>query len=206
MKTFAMLVVGLLPFAAIAAGSDAKAPSRPAEKGCKWEKLSDTALGLEASVQRCDFGFRKVEFLVKGKSLAMRYSDGGEPDLVIDVYELEGNETPAAGITRVYQAHTDSKLAARCVLAPFKGEEPKAPAGVQRYSFVPDAKFAKELKKTESPDEIGEPPCGDFGDAPDGIQYFEAQPASGARRVLFVRYGQDTPLFDEQTLRILPPK
>jgi hypothetical protein len=38
---------------------------------------------------------------------------------------------------------------------------------------------------------------------PDGIQYFEV-PAGEGRRVLFVRVGQDEPLFDEQTLRVLP--
>jgi hypothetical protein len=39
---------------------------------------------------------------------------------------------------------------------------------------------------------------------PDGIQYFEV-PAGEGRKVLFVRAGQDGPLFDEQTLRVLPP-
>jgi hypothetical protein len=201
-RTITLLLAALTPLAALCATPGA-APSRPAEKGCAWEKLTDQSLGLEAWVQRCDFGFRKIDLLVAGKSLSIHYSDGVQHEPLVDVYALEGDETPAAGITRVFKAHTDAKLAARCVLAPFKGE-PRAPAGVQRYSFVPDAKFAKELKKTESPDEVGEPPCGEFGDAPDGIQYFEAQPASGARAVLFVRYGQDTPLFDEQTLRLLP--
>jgi hypothetical protein len=94
------------------------------------------------------------------------------------------------------------QLAARCVLAPFPGP-PKPPAGVERYTFVPDARYQKELDAKRNPDEVGDPPCGDWGDAPDGIQYFEAQ--SGSRRVAFVRVGQDTPLFDENTLRLLPP-
>ena len=50
-------------------------------------------------------------------------------------------------------------------------------------------------------DQVGDPPSGDWGDAPDGIQYFEVQP--GARSVLFVRLGQDEPLFDEKTLRLI---
>ena len=37
-------------------------PSRPADKGCKWEKLSDQKLGLEAWVERCDYGGRKIDF------------------------------------------------------------------------------------------------------------------------------------------------
>ena len=71
-------------------------------------------------------------------------------------------------------------------------EEP-SPAPIEQYK--------KELDKKSSADEIGDPPCGDWGDAPDGIQYFEAQP--GARKVLFVRVGQDVPLFDEKTLRVI---
>jgi hypothetical protein len=58
------------------------------------------------------------------------------------------------------------------------------------------------LKLKADPDEVGDPACGDWGDAPDGIQYFESQPASGVAKVLFVRVGQDTPLFDDATLRI----
>ena len=53
----------------------------------------------------------------------------------------------------------------------------------------------------ETPDDVPDNACGDFGESGDGIQYFETQ--DGARKVLFVRVGQDIPLFDEQTLRIL---
>ncbi|HYL05698.1 MAG TPA: hypothetical protein VE075_06640, partial [Thermoanaerobaculia bacterium] len=66
-----------------------------------------------------------------------------------------------------------------------------------------DAAYAKELAAKHE-DGVPDPACGDWGDSPDGIQYFEAQPASGARKVLFVRLGQDEPLFDEATLRLLP--
>ena len=62
-----------------------------------------------------------------------------------------------------------------------------------------------ELAAKADPNEVPEPPCGSFGDAPDGIQYFEVQPSSAAKKVLFVRIGQDEPLFDERTLRLVPP-
>ena len=66
--------------------------------------------------------------------------------------------------------------------------------------------YAAELKKKQDPNEVGDPPCGDWGSANDGIQYWEAQPGGGARKVLFVRVGQDVPLFDERTLRLLPAR
>ncbi len=178
-------------------------PSRPAEKGCVWEKVSNPALGFEAWVQRCNFGSRKIDLFIKGSSLFSRFSDGGEPDPVVDILALLPGETPEAGIKRIFAAHTDQKLVKRCVLAPYKGDSRQ---GAKRYTFVPDAAYQKELDKKSDPNEVGDPACGDWGDAPDGIQYFEAQPSSGARKVLFVRAGQDQPLFDEKTLRLLPGK
>jgi hypothetical protein len=176
-------------------------PSRPPAPGCAWEKFSDPALGLDAWVQRCNFHSSKLDFVTVEHSLAIRYSDGGAPDPVIDVLDLLPSEAPEAGIKRFFAAHTEKSIAARCRLAPY-GDAKKYPAGVQRYTFLPDAAYEKELAAKADPEEVPDPPCGEWGDAPDGIQYFEAQPASGVAKVLFVRLGQDEPLFDEDSLRL----
>lgn len=176
-------------------------PSRPPAPGCAWEKFSDASLGLDAWVQRCSFGSRKIDFVTVGHSLAIRYSDGGAPDPVIDVLDLLPGETAQRGIERLYAARTDPALAKRCVLAPYRGYG-HAPPGAQRYTFLPRADYQKELRKNADPEEVPDPACGDWGDAPDGIQYFEAQPGRSAQHVLFVRIGQDEPLFDEASLRI----
>jgi hypothetical protein len=55
-------------------------------------------------------------------------------------------------------------------------------------------------------DGVPDPPCGELGTQPDSVQYFEVQPASGSRKVMLVDAGQDVPLFDEETLRLLPSK
>ena len=205
MKTPLLFLAASLLFVAPPALAKKDAPSRAAVKGCAWEKLSDATLALDAWVQRCDFGFRKIDLFVKQNAIMSRYSDGGDPDPVIEVIDLKGDETPETGIKRIFAEHTQDKtLVARCVLAPYRGN--KAPKGVKRFTFVPNAAFQKELDAKASPDEVPDPPCGDWGDAPDGIQYFEAQPATAARKVLFVRVGQDEPLFDEKTLRLLPPR
>lgn len=185
----------LLVFATSAAAADR--PSRPPAKGCAWEKISNARVGLDAWVQRCDYGFRRIDLYIKGSSLFIHYSDGGAPDPLIDVLPLMPNETAQAAIKRIFAAHTDAKLVKRCVLAPYPGD--KRP-GATRYTFIPNPAYQKELDAKADPNEVGDPPCGDWGDAPDGIQYFETQP--GARSVLFVRVGQDEPLFDEKTLRL----
>ncbi len=178
-------------------------PSRKAEKGCKWEKISNAEAGFEAWVQRCDFGFRKIDFLFEKNALLIRYSDGGKPDPVIEVLDLREGEAVEAGLQRLFAERTSKFLVSRCRLAPDK-DGGRPPAGVKRFTFEPEPAYAAELKKKQDPNEVPPPPCGDWGTAPDGIQYWEAQPASGARKVLFVRVGQDTPLYDERTLRLLP--
>lgn len=195
----------LIAGSAVAGERSASRPSREAQEDCVWEKLSDAAVGLEAWVQRCDFGFRKIHFLLADGALQVRYSDSEGPlDRVVEVLDLLGGEAPEAGIRRLFDARTEKSLASRCVLAPYATEEP-APAGVRRLNMVPDAAYARELARQADPNEIGDPPCGEWGDVMDGIQYFEAHPESGVRKVLFVRVGQDTPLFDEQTLRLVTP-
>lgn len=195
----ARIVAALLMTAALPAAVQAGGPSRAAGKGCAWEEISDAAVGLDAWVQRCDYGFRKIDFLFRGNALAMRFSDGGEPDPLVEVFEQRPGESAAAAIKRVYLEHTDAGLAARCMLVPYNAY--KTPPGARHYAFAPNPAYRKELKAKERADEVGDPPCGDWGVAPDGIQYFEVRPLAKARKILFVRVGQDVPLFDEQTLR-----
>lgn len=202
MRGRAALALLLVSTAVSASAAFAAGPSRKPVKGCTWQKRSEPSLGLEAWVQPCDFGFRRIDFLTQPEGLAIRYSDGGAPDRLIDVLPLRDGESPEAGIRRVFAERTDRALASRCVLAPYRG--PKGRKGVTRYVFVPDAAYAREVKAKEDPNEVGDPPCGEWGESPDGIAYFEAQAGSGIRRVLYVRIGQDEPLFDERSLRLLP--
>lgn len=202
--TFALLtaLIALPAALPLPAHAAPHAPSRKPVKGCAWHELADAASGLEAWVQRCNFGDRVLDFqLAKG---ALRLHDGSTVEAVVEVLPLQPGESAEAGMRRVFLQHTDRKLAARCVLEKAAGSTPPPPPGVLRFNFEPDAAYQKELDARHE-DGVPDPPCGDWGDAPDGIQYFEAQPASGARSILFVRLGQDEPLFDEATLRLLPP-
>lgn len=181
-----------LLFLALFAAATAGGPSRPADKDCKWEKFSNASVGLEAWVERCDYGFRKIDFVPNGRSLAMRYSDGGKPENVVDVFDRLPNETGEAAVTRIFAVHAKKEFVAKCVARPYV--DPAGRKDVKRYTFV--LRHPKAIKETPDGD-IPDPPCGDWGDSPDGIQYFEVHP----KKVLFVRVGQDIPLFDEQTLR-----
>ena len=205
MRTFApSLFVATALVANHAAAAPQSTPSHPPFRNCAWEELADATVGLAAWVQRCDYGFRKIDFLFVGQALAIRFSDSGTPDPVIEVIDTLAGETPEAGVKRHFIEHTEKAVAARCVMAAHRGA--KLPAGAKRYTFVPNAEYARELKAKSDPNEVGDPPCGDWGTAPDGIQYYEVHPANKVRKVLFVRIGQDEPLFDEKTLRLIELK
>ena len=179
----------------------ARGPSRAAFEHCTWQKLSDRTLGLEAWVQRCTSP--KSDFVVQDHALAMRSADSPMPVPVIRFFDLLPGETPAQGLRRIFDARTDKKVARRCVLAPY---EPAAKrAGVKRFTFVPDKAYQKELD-AHAQEGIPDPPCGELGTQADFVLYFEVQPASGSRKVMLIDAGQDTPFFDEETLRLLPPK
>jgi len=203
MKIILLYICPLLLCAGSTSWAAAPTPARAAVQGCVWEQLAAPGAGLEASVQRCDFGSRKIDLFWKGNAIMIRYSDGGEPEPLVEVFDLKPGETIEGGIRRVFAEHTDPALASRCVLRAYRGGKP--PAGIKRYTFVPNTALQKEVETKASPDEVGDPACGDWGDAPDGIQYFEAQPARNAHRILFVRVGQDEPLFDEKSLRLTEP-
>ena len=179
------------------------APSHPPFKNCTWEHLADPTVGLAAWVMRCDYGFRRIDFIFVGRSLAIRYSDGGTPEPLVDVIDMLPGETAEATVKRHFNEHTEKAVAGRCELSTYRGAKP--PPGAKLYTFVPNREYAKELRAKEDPNEVGDPPCGDWGTAPDGIQYYQVHPASKARKVLFVRIGQDDPLFDEKTLRLIAP-
>ncbi|MER9331792.1 hypothetical protein [Mesorhizobium sp. M0488] len=185
----------------VVARADEPAPSRSPIDKCVWERLTDKNAGLAAWAQRCDFGFRQIHFEFAGNALAIKYSDGGAADPLVEVFDIKSGETAEAALLRLFLEKTDKAVSARCV--PTSYTEGSVPTGVKRYTFSPDPAYAKELKALADPNEIPEPPCGDWGEMPDGIQYFEV-PAGEARKLLFVRAGQDEPLFDEQTLEVLP--
>jgi len=107
-------------------------------------------------------------------------------------------------LKRFFSAHTAADVRARCVLTEYRGQG-AAPAGKQRFTFVPNGAYQKELAAKADPNEVPEPACGEYGDQPDGVQYFEVSTKSSSRKVLFVRIGQDEPLFDEQTLQLIEP-
>lgn len=200
------LAAGLTALAAFAAFAAAPPPlaSRPAETGCAWRLFSSPELGLEVPVQRCDFGFRVIDFGAGKTSLYQSMRDAGQKEdvyPVISMFEKKADETPDEAIRRVafkkltrYQRRHCS-VTARHV--PYLGLSKSA------FTITPDEKYAAEVAEKAGTD-VPPPPCGDLGESADSLTYFEFHAMENPRRFAFVSAGQDTPLFDESRLKFLP--
>ena len=199
------ILIALLTLASFQVGAQVDKPARPPVQGCHWEKLSSSPTGLVAWIQQCDFGWRKIRLFFDSAALMIQYSDGGSPQSLIDVIDQLPGETPQITLQRIFSARTLPAISARCVLTEYLGYG-SAAAGKQRFTFVPDAAFRKELAAQANPNEVPDPPCGEWGEQPDGIQYFEASTQARSRKLLFVRIGQEEPLFDAQTLQLIEPE
>jgi hypothetical protein len=196
------LAAALTTLVAVSAVAGSRAP----EKGCAWKTLSSPELGLEVPVQRCDFGYRVIEFLTlpRKPNLYQSMQDTGKKASlypVVTVFEKKADETPDAAIKRVALGKLSWYKRKHCLVVPRRLGH--LGAGKAAFTLSPDAKYAEKALEAAGGD-IPEPPCGELGELADGLTYFEFHPAENPRRFLFVSAGQDTPLFDETALKLLP--
>lgn len=190
-----------------AAAVPAVVVSRVAEKDCVWRTYTSTALGLEVPVQRCDYGFRVIDFTeVAGKptlyqSMKEQGKDKTSVDAAVTVFEKKADERPDEAIRRVAFKKLDRYQRKHCVVVAKHVAYLKD--GKAAFTIVPDEKYQAEVERAAGAD-IPPPPCGELGDYADGRVYWEFHPVENPRRFVFVNIGQDTPLFDETALRFLP--
>lgn len=178
--------------------------SRAPEKGCVWKLLSSATLGISVPYQRCDFGYRVIDFFEGKKQLIQSMKDTGKKeDLfpVILVYEKKADEGPDEAIRRIAFKDLTRYKRKHCVVV----AKHVAYLGLNKAAFTisPDAEYAAKAAK-EAGDDIPEPPCGNLGEAADYASHFEFHPLENPRRFVFVSEGQDTPLFDETAIKFLP--
>jgi len=194
----------LAAFAALAAAPPPPLASRPAEKGCAWRLLSSPELGLEVPVQRCDFGFRVIDFGAGKTSLYQSMTDAGKKEdvfPVVSMFEKKADEGPDEAIRRVAFKKLTRYQRKHCVVV--AKHVPHLGLSKSAFTISPDEEYAAKAAAKAGAD-IPPPPCGDLGEAADGLTYFEFHALENPRRFAFVWAGQDTPLFDETRLKFLP--
>ena len=186
-------------------------PSHPPESGCEWRPLVSERIGLALWVQACETGKHALRWEITDKALlghsAPRQAadKAADPIRFIEFFDLNPGESPVAGIQRIFRAQTADPLQRRgCVIQPYRGRLPTRP-GAYRYSVIPSARYAQALAGGPQPEHKAPYPCGEWGEQYDHVQYFEVQPASRVRKLLFVRTGPAPVMFDEQSVRLFSP-
>ena len=197
----------------LAASALASAPAAPAapsgdapEPGCVWKRLSAAKIGVELRYQKCDFGWRQITFKASvKKATVFRVTHDPKKkkdsfDAVVAIFDKPADEKLEDAVRRVGLAGQSWSKKRHCEARPrklaFIGR------GKSAWVLQPDEDYAAHLKR-QAGDDIPEPPCGEMGDLPDGLSYFEFHDDE-PRRFAFVFYGQDEhPLFDPASLKFI---
>ena len=184
------------------------AAARPPERGCAWKTLSSADVGVELLHQRCELGFRIIDYVASAKDRSIYEvivdtgAHRGSREALIVLFDKKPEETPEAAIKRAVFGKLTLKQRRHCAVVPkklgFLGADKRA------YTISPDESYAADVAR-KAGDQIPPPPCGQHGEMPDGFTYFEFHPAENPSRFAFVVFGQDEhPLFDESSLKFLP--
>ena len=178
-------------------------PSRTPEKGCSWQKLQAKELGVELLVQKCDAANARYEYTTNGNWIEQHRPDDDNTFVshsMIQVLNKRPEQSVAQAIEEQIIAKLPPEARANCKVK-------AANHGIltsgrkQSFELVPTGAYKRKMEeiRKKEPGDFG---CGDYG-LGQGITYFEYHPFENKTKFLFVNYGMDAPLFDENSIRIM---
>jgi hypothetical protein len=175
---------GLLLLAGCGRKTEVPQASRAPEKGCQWIDFRNDKQGYSVLVQDCDGGRSGTEQARKDIEM---FTKGSDVPIEVAIRE------------RIFGTMTDREREG-CAVRP--QTRIMFPGLVQSFEIVPRGPYASEvLKRREEGEELD--PCGKYGPGRKAA-FFEYQPSESLKKYVFVRLGQDPPLFDEMSIRIAP--
>lgn len=163
-------------------------PSRKAYDGFEWKKLSGA--GLELWYQAND-NIRLIADSSLPGIVMIRKGDVS-PHKVIQVFDLQNNTiNDVIDILKKSEGWDDNQ---KCRFKDIESGREK----IRRYVMVPDGDYATkiEAEMKTSPVPVT---CNGWGVGNSGMRYFEIH-ESNPGRAIFVKVGQDAPLFDENSI------
>lgn len=160
-------------------------------EGFVWEKVSGA--GIEFWAQRSDSMQVGISETLPGAFIEK--IENGQPVAIedaIQIFELKNQKIEdVLEFLKGYEAWDEN---ATCEFQKVEsGRE-----GVDRYVLKPTGKALEEFEK-QSKDEPVLSTCAGFGVGNSGTRYFEIH-KSNPNRAIFVEFGQEKPLFDENTI------
>lgn len=177
-------------------------PSRPTATGCRWLPFDSATLGLALLTQDCADANQHYEYSTDGDWIvAHRPADDhtfGAPGLV-KVLRKSADQPIEEAIRRDFVQNLPQEAAAACVVRPF-AENPVKDKSRIVLEIAPTGDYEKKIlaERAKEPGDFG---CGSFGKR-QGVSYFEYHPSEDPTKFLFVNYGFDAPLFDENSLTL----
>lgn len=192
--------------AALAAASEpaplSPTPSRQAEKTCQWKPFDSSSLGLRMLVQDCASENMHYIFSTNGDWIeAHRPADDAtfNGPRQIKVFRKAADQPIEDALRDFFIKQLPADASASCMVRPME----KSPVNNKDKIVLEiyptgdyEKKILEELKK--EPRDFG---CGRYGKG-QGLSYFEYHPSEDPTKFLFVEYGFDAPLFDENSLTL----
>jgi hypothetical protein len=192
-----ILVLALCPAAAAQS-------SRTPDQGCSWENFESASLGIQLLVENCSDPRMHYVFSAKDDWLEQhRPSDDTifGSHRVIRVMTKPADQAIEAAISRQFIATlTDKAARASCKVAPAKDTGVRGSGKILR-EIIPSGAYARMITRQlkNEPRDFG---CGEYGKG-QATLYFEYHPAESKTKYLWVDAGQDEPLFDQNSIKII---
>ena len=195
-----------LLLSASAAFANAVSSSPPAarqpEKGCEWRPFDSPSLGVSMLVQECGAENMRYVFSTNGDWIEAHRPANDETfggPRQIKVFRKAADQPIENALRDFFIKELPPESAASCVVRAVE----KSPV-INRDKIILEIyptgdyerKILEELKK--EPRDFG---CGRYGKS-QGLSYFEYHPSEDPTKFLFVEYGFEPPLFDENSLKL----
>jgi len=177
-------------------------PSRKPEKGCEWRPFASAALGVSMLVQECSAESMHYIFSTHGDWIEAHRPANDETfggPRQIKVFRKPADQSIEGAIRDFFIKELPPEASTSCMVRTLE-KSPVVNKEKITLEIYPtgdyERKILEELKK--EPRDFG---CGRYGKS-QGLGYFEYHPSEDPTKFLFVEYGFEPPLFDENSIRL----
>lgn len=176
------------------------------EKNCTWKDFNAKSLGLYIMIQDCKWKEMSPIFTESGNAIIQTpekfkgSKNGGYK--VIEVYKKKETDEFEEVINKQFISKLSRAQKNHCIAKQsyfILDDKSKI-----NYVIEPDNALQEKILQETPEGQIPKDPCGEYGISGNGfIRYFEYHPEESKTKFVFVRVGQDAPLFDEKNIKFI---
>jgi|GEM_PF-1364648 len=169
-------------------------PSRDAWEGCEWQEVG--GYGIRFLSQKCP----TYQIVQIPEGFTTKFNTGVSDIVEIEIIDSNEGMTAEETIQENFIDTLDEEAQENCSIEIYNLPTAASQKGVTRYVIKPSEEYWEQLLEDEEYPTFNA--CGDKYGTTNGVQYFEVHENS-PDRFLFVRIGQDMPLFDEASIEFI---